>query len=110
MILRIALFVLTALLMAAHFLRAGDYLLVALCLAAPLLFFLRTRWSLMVLQGLSFAAALVWLATAWQIAEMRQMFGQPWLRSALILGSVAAFSAVAGLLLNGLRGRYPAGK
>ena len=53
--LRISLFVVAALLLGAHFLRAGSLALVALCLAAPLLFFWRQRWSLILLQLLAIA-------------------------------------------------------
>jgi hypothetical protein len=69
MLLRISLFVTAALLLGAHFLRAGNLLLVAL----------------------------------------RQRTGQPWTLAAIILGSVALFSLLAGLLLNSraIRERYP---
>jgi hypothetical protein len=97
---RISLYVVAALLIAAHFLRVGNWIGVALCLAAPLLFLVRQRWSLLLLQGLAFAAAAVWLWAAWQIAEMRLAFGQPWLRAVLILAAVAAITVLAGGLLR----------
>ena len=105
---RIFLYVVAALLVAAHFLRVGNWIGVALCLAAPLLFLVRQRWSLLLLQGLAFAAAAVWLWTAWQIAEMRLAFGEPWLRAVLILAAVAAVSALAGGLLRSgsMQARY----
>jgi hypothetical protein len=53
MITRIALYIATSWLMAAHFLRWGDFILTAFCLATPALFFLCRRWSLLVLQGLA---------------------------------------------------------
>ena len=100
MIARILLYGVAAVLIAAHFLRLGNMIGVALCLGAPLLFFVRQRWSLLLLQGLAYAAAAVWLMTAWQIAMQRWSFDQPWLRAALILTVVAAVSAVAGSLLR----------
>lgn len=106
MIVRIVLYVVASWLMAAHFLRGGDLILVVLCLATPALFLVRRRWSLTVLEALSYAAGLVWLITAWQIAETRRLMGEPWLRAVLILVGVAAFSALAGFLLRGLRPRY----
>lgn len=110
MILRIALYVVASWLIAAHFLRADNLVLMGLCLATPALFFVRRDWSLAVLQGLSYAAAGAWLLTAWQIAQQRMLFGQPWLRAVLILGAVAAFTVLTGLLLNSrsLRARYRA--
>ncbi len=108
MVARISLYVVAALLIAAHFLRVGDFGGVVLCLAAPLLFFVRRRWSLLLLQSLAYAAAGLWLWTAWQIAMERVAFDQPWLRAAAILAAVAAMSAFAGTLLRsgGVQLRY----
>jgi hypothetical protein len=105
---RISLYIIAALLIAAHFLRVGNFIGVAFCVATPFLFFVRQRWSLLLLQALAYAAALVWLVTAWQIAAERLAFGQPWLRAALILVVVAAVSALAGGLLRSrtLQARY----
>ena len=102
MVARILLYVVTALLIGAHFLRLGDIVGVALSVVtAPLYFLVRQRWNLLLLQGLAFAAAGLWLWTAWQIAAMgRMLFGQPWLRAAAILAVVAAISAFAGVLLH----------
>jgi hypothetical protein len=99
MISRIVLYVVAALLIAAHFLRQGNLVGVALCLATPLLFAIRRRWSLYLLQALAYGAAVLWLVTAWQLVAMRQAFGQPWLLGVVILGGVAALSALAGGLL-----------
>jgi hypothetical protein len=108
MIIRVVLYVLASWLIAAHFLREFAFAPMALCLAAPLLFFIRRSWSALLLQGLAYVAAIGWLATAWQIAEARRNFGEPWVRAAAILIGVAAFTALAGLLLNsaGVRARY----
>jgi hypothetical protein len=110
MILRISLYVTAALLLGAHFLRAGNPVLVALCLAAPLLFLYRRRWSLIVLQVLAYGAAGTWIAVAIRLVQTRQQSGQSWTVAAMILGSVALFAVVAGLLLNSLaiKNRYPA--
>jgi len=106
--LQIVLYVIVSWLIAAHFLRSGSLIFAALCLATPLLFLLRRRWSLLLLQGLAYAAAAIWLATAWQVVAERRFFGQPWLRAAAILVAVAAVSALAGVLLRGpaVRQRY----
>lgn len=110
MVTRITLYIAAALLIAAHFLRMGNIIAVALCLAAPLLFLVRRYWSLLLLQGLAYVAGVIWLATAWQIVSMRMALGQPWLRAAAILVVVAAITALAGVLLHGrsLQLRYRA--
>lgn len=100
---RIALYVVAAVLMAAHFLHAGDVIGVAVCLAAPALFLLRERWSLVVLQGLAYGAGLIWFATAWQLVHLRWMLGEPWHLAAAILLTVGAITMVAGGLLRGAR-------
>jgi hypothetical protein len=101
MIPRIVLYVIVSWLIAAHFLRSGSLIFTALCLATPLLFLLRRRWSLLLLRCLAYAAAAIWLVTAWQIVAERRFFGQPWLRAAAILVAVAAVSTLAGVLLRG---------
>jgi hypothetical protein len=108
MVIRISVYVIAALLIAAHFLREGNWLGVAICVAAPLLSLVRRRWSLLLLEGLAYVAAIIWLWTAWEIAVERSSFGQPWLRASLILGAVAAVSALAGGLLRSkaMQSRY----
>jgi hypothetical protein len=109
MILRISLFVIAALLLGAHFLRAGNLAMLALCVAAPLLFLWRRRWSLVLLQFLAYCAAGTWVAVAVQLVQMRQQMGQAWTAAVIILGSVGLFTVLAGLLLNSraIRERYP---
>jgi len=98
--LRRGLFVLAAALMAAHFFRAGNWSLVALCLAAPLLFFYKKRWSLILLQLGAYCASACWLAAMLSLVQMRQQSGQSWTAAALILGAVTLTTLLAGLLLN----------
>lgn len=106
---RISLYIVAALLLGAHFLRAGNLALVALCLAAPLLFAWRSRWSLIALQLLAYCATASWIAVAMQLVQMRQQLGQPWTVAVIILGSAALLTLLAGLLLNSraIRLRYP---
>ena len=109
MTLRIVLFVIAALLLGAHFFRAGNTLFVVLCLAASLLFFYKRRLSLVLLQLMAYGAAAIWLVAAVRLVEFRQQSGQPWTVAAIILGAVALFTLVAGLLLNSraIAQRYP---
>lgn len=109
MALRISLFVTAALLLAAHFLRAGNLVLVALCLCAPLLFAYRKRWVLIVLQLLAYGATTTWIVAGARLVEFRLQSGQPWTLAAIILGAVALITLLAGLLLNSqsIRERYP---
>ncbi len=110
MIVRIVVYVVAALVLAAHFYRDGNLPLVAACVAVPLLFLHRRRWSLLALQALAYAGALVWIYTALDIVYVRTQMGRPWTAAVVILGSVAVFTALSGVLLNGrrIRERYPA--
>lgn len=102
MVPRIGLYVAASWLIAAHFLRANDLVLTGLCLAAPLLFFVRRRWTLLIQQGLAYAASMVWLITTWQIVSLRHAFGAPWGRSAAIMLSVTMITLLAGWSLRRL--------
>jgi hypothetical protein len=98
--LRVSIFIIAALLLGAHFLRTGNLVMVALCLAAPLLFLWRSRWSLLLLQALAYCAAAGWVAVAIQLVQLRQQLGQPWTAAVVILSAVALLTLIAGLLLN----------
>jgi hypothetical protein len=100
MIIRIAVYVIATLLIAAHFLRVDSAIGVALCLATPILFIVRQRWSLLILQLLAYIAAAIWLGLAWRLVAARWSVGQPWLLATAILVTVAAFSGLAGGLLR----------
>jgi hypothetical protein len=92
---RHALVVISALLLGAHFLRDGQHLLVLLSLLFPALLLVRRGWATPVLRGLLVLACAEWLRTAWVLAQQRQAVGEPWMRMALILGGVAAITALS---------------
>ena len=106
---RIVVYGLAALLLGAHFLRAGNMVFTLICIAAPCAFLYHRRYSLVLLQIFAYGAAAVWLYTAWQLVQTRQSLGQNWALAAAILGAVALYSVLAGLLLNSrvMRERYP---
>jgi hypothetical protein len=105
---RLVLFILAALLTAAHFLRAENYAMVALSVATPLLFLYRKPASLVLLQLAAYGATANWLMTALLLVQMRQQIGRPWTVAALILGTDALLTLLAGVLLNArvMRERY----
>ncbi len=100
MILRLSLYVLASWVLAAHFLRQELLLSVLVCVAMPLLFLVRRRWSRVVLQSFLYGAAVLWAFTAAQLADERIAAGLPWQRAAAILVMVGLVSLCAGLLLN----------
>jgi hypothetical protein len=94
---------LAALLLAAHFYRAAEMIPAFLCLAAIVLMFVRLPWVVLALRVGLAAGAVVWLITAWRIAQARMDSGTPYLRMLAILGAVAAFTAIAAWTLPGAR-------
>lgn len=92
--------VLSLLLLGAHFYRAGQEALTGVCLALPLLLFLRRPWVPRLFQALLALAALEWLRTLYVFAGMRIAFEQPWTRLAIILGAVALLTALSGLVFR----------
>ena len=87
------------LLLAAHFYRAGLVPLTVICVMLVGLLFVHTVWAVRVLQAVLALGALEWLRTAWVFAAARAAQGQPYGRLLAILGSVAAITAIAALLL-----------
>lgn len=94
---------LALILLGAHFFRAAEWPLVVasavlLALLVPLAVWPR-GWLLRLLQAALLLGSAEWLWTALLLMQQRLALGQPWLRMALILAAVAAFTAVAALLL-----------
>jgi hypothetical protein len=92
--------VLSALVLAAHFFRSRQLLLVALSIALPFLLLVRKRWSARVVQVGLVLGALEWVRTLAFFAGQRMEVGRPWGRLAVILGAVAALTALSALAVR----------
>ncbi len=106
---------LSALLMSAHFLRAGIHLAAMLCLAFPAVLLVRRPWVARLTQLALVLAALEWVRTLLVLVDARQAAGEPWTRLATILASVTVFTGASALVFccRSLRDRYgllPLGK
>ena len=88
----LALPALALLLLAAHLLHAGLPLPAVLALLLVGLLAVRRPWAARVLQVVLLLAAVEWILTTVALAQMRLQHGQPYLRLALILGAVTAFT------------------
>ena len=88
------------LLLGAHFYRSGQVILTGLCVAILFLLFLRKHWIPVVFQILLALAALEWLRTLYAFAAMRIAWNEPWTRLAVILGGVALFTLLSGLVFS----------
>jgi 4Fe-4S binding protein len=89
--------VLSSLILGAHFLRVGNTGLTAVCLIAPLLLFYRRAWVPLVARTLLIASSIVWVQVARELISIRMALGESWIRMALILGTVALFTAASSL-------------
>ena len=104
--------ILSILLLAAHFFRAGDNLYTLVLLILLPLLAVKKSWVPWLLQVALVLGAVEWLRTLMFVAQMRIEFGMPWARMAIILGAVALFTGFSSLVFRGkaLRKRYSGGK
>jgi len=95
-------------LLAAHFLRASQFALAALCALFPVLLVIPRRWVARCMQLALTAGAIEWSLTLVLIAQERIALGLPYIRSVLILAGVAAFTlaSVFAFLFPAMRKRY----
>jgi hypothetical protein len=99
---------LALLLLATHFFRAGWAPAAGLCAALVTLLFVRTPWAARILQVALAIGALEWLRTAWVFAAARATVNQPYARLLVIIGAVAALTALAAWIIGhrALRGHF----
>ncbi len=109
MFFRVIPLMLASLILSAHFYRHWNYLLMILSLLVPCLLFVKRRWSLIAVQFFAILGGGVWISTIVEIAKERILMGEPWGKMAVILGAVALFTAVSGLILNAkkVKEKYP---
>jgi hypothetical protein len=98
--LRLAPVVVVALVLAAHFYRAGELAAFAVTLGTLALLAVRRPWAARAFQGGLALGALEWLRTLALLVQARQATGQPYLRLALILAAVALATALAALVFR----------
>jgi hypothetical protein len=99
---------LSALLIAAHFLRAGWLPAVVLSLLFPFILFFKRPWAARAVQTILVMASIEWVRTLLLILGQRRAAGAPWTRMVIILGVVALFTGCSALLFlcRSLKERY----
>jgi hypothetical protein len=100
--------VVAALLLVAHFYRAGSLLLAVAAALTIALLAVPRPWAARAVQGILLLGAVEWLRTLAAFAAHRIAMDQPYLRLTVILLAVAAFTAACALVFRqpGLRGLY----
>ena len=100
--LRLVPVVLSTLVLGAHFLREGRLAVALVVAALPLLLLARRPFAVRVVQGCLVLGVAVWVSTGLALVRERRELGRPYVRMTLILGAVAAVSAVSVGLLQGM--------
>ena len=89
--------------MAAHFLREGNIIVVSMLFVLPFTLFFNKAVVFRILQaGLIIGVFVVWLPTIYHIAEYRFATEQPWIRMVVIMSSVVLFNLFGAWNLNSL--------
>jgi predicted RND superfamily exporter protein len=96
----LALPTLSLLVLGAHFLRAGVPLAVLGVLVTLVLLFVRRRWAAGVAQVVLLLGVVEWARATVVLAGERMSEGRPYGRMMIILGVVAAVTAVSALALR----------
>ncbi|MBK7903528.1 MAG: hypothetical protein IPJ97_11755 [Proteobacteria bacterium] len=89
--------VLALLLLAAHLVHAGLRPLAVLAMLLAGLLAVPRPWASRTLQVVLAVAVIEWILTTVELAQLRLRHGEPYLRLAVILGSVTLFTALAAL-------------
>ena len=100
--------ILSAVLSAAHFYRSGALIFTAVSILLPILLVSKNHWVPKIITASLLLAAGEWLRTLFVFIEHYQAAGIPWTRMAIILGTVAIFTASSALVFktSTLKKRY----
>lgn len=96
------------LLLGAHFYRAGYTGLVIVVALSPLVLFMRQPFAARIMQVVLIAGGVEWVRSTIQLVMMRQSMDMPWIRLALILGTVSLVTFLSALVFRfkALQDRY----
>ena len=99
---------LSIILLAAHFLYAGYFILVFMVLASLLILLIRKPWAARIIQIELVLGGIEWIRAALNYVEIRQANNMPWTRLVIILGAVALVTVVSALVFRSrsLKERY----
>ena len=86
--------------LAAHFLRERNFALLLISLLSAPFVFVRKRWAVRGMQLFFILASFEWIRTTVVLAMERKVLGLPWMRMAVILGSVALLTLTSARIVN----------
>lgn len=97
---RIIPFIVSCILLAAHFLRMNALVPMMICILMPFLLMIKNQYVMIFLQFLSVISCSIWLMTLLGIIQERSIQGRSPIPSAIILGSVMIFTIWSAYLIN----------
>lgn len=100
MILRLIPVIFSLLLLAAHFSRINFLPLAILSLLMIVALFLRKKWLPRLVQAYLLLGSVEWIRIIFVYVEERKLFGDDYQRLAIILGGVALFTLLSGLMFE----------
>ena len=92
--------ILSAIILGAHYLRSGPFILVILSILFPALLFIKQEWAARLVQIILLFGMFEWIRTLFILVAERQLLGEPWGRMAIILGAVALLSGSSALIFS----------
>jgi hypothetical protein len=94
--------------LAAHFLRDGSVVMVAVCLFLPVLLLFPRKGAARVVQAALVLGTIEWIRTLVTIVQERMTAGMPYTRTMIILAVVAALTLASALVFRmpRMRRRY----
>ena len=110
-VLRLLPVIFSILVLGAHYLRSGPFILVLLAILLPFLLFVKKTWVARLIQLVLILGSLEWVRTLFDLVAERQALGEPWTRLALIIGVVALITGFSALVFraSALKERYELG-
>lgn len=100
--------IISFLLVGAHFSRDGQAFLMPIAFLFPFLLFIKKAWIPKLVQIGLWLASIEWLRSMFEYIQTYDAMGKPWTRLAIILSSVALFTALSSLVFRwkSLKKRY----
>ena len=108
-ILQLTPIIFSALVLGAHYLRSGPFILVVISFLFPALLFIKRAWAARLVQIILLLGMFEWIRTLLNLVAERGYLGESWSRLAIILGVVAIISGGSALVFSynsSVRKRY----
>ena len=83
---------LSCFLLAAHFFRSSNIILVLFWILVPFILLYEKKWTIRIIQTFLIPGTILWIYTTIDLVKFRMISDKPWIPMALILGAVSIFT------------------